>query len=574
MQKILLIDDSVEFCKLIAESLSTFGVTLEIAHSGESGLLLLENCRPDLILLDNEMPGISGTDVCQMIRKDSAFKDIPIIFLTAKTDRQHILKAFEAGCWDYVTKPYDRRVLHARIGSALKNQRLLKTLKRRVLTDSLTGLNNRVAFYEKAERAIAKCTENGTRGAVVFIDLDRFKWINDYYGHEAGAQILKHVANVLNDAVSAYVNRYFPQDTGKLDRTCIARMGGDEFLILLDEMKLVGMAVDLAKEIVNALASPLVLGGKEIVFGASAGIAMMDAELADLDQIIFQADTAMYESKRRGRGKVSVFDASMSRDLRHALELEKALSDAIGTDEIFACYQPIISLQNGQITGVESLARWERSGKEVVGPETFIRIAEETGLINSLTERLVKQSCMFFNHWAGAEPRLKEVKLFINISMVYLRNPDFVTSFSAIVEACGVEASRIVVEISYTNSGADEDLLVKHLKGLKARGFLVALDDFGSEKTSLGMLTKHAVDYVKIDPMFVEKMLEDRKELAIVKSIIDLSHSLDIQVIGEGVEHIDQATRIQVLNCDMAQGYCFSGPLTEKQVKKYYEEKF
>ena len=570
MQKILLIDDSIGFCKLIASHLQDTDIDLRVANSGEEGLLVLERFDPDLILLDSDMPGLCGLEVCGVIRSDPRYVDLPIIFLTAEGRKQHVIDAYEAGCWDYVNKPYDPHILNARINLMLKIQSLLKALETRVLTDSLTKLSNRIDFYDKTNEVIEKCRASRGKAAVAFFDLDRFKWVNDYYGHETGDYLLIHVANVLKKRIEDFVEKNRDKTVEDVHQSCVARMGGDEFLVMVSGIDELESVKGVVLEIVSELCKPIRLGGREIHYGASAGISLIDENTEDLDRVVFEADTAMFESKREGRGKVTVFDSSMCQDLVNMLELEKDLRDAIYTEQINPCYQPIVDLLTGEVVGIESLARWNHPSKGVIGPDMFIRVAEDASMIDQLTNVLVEKSCDFMYQWQKEDPRVEDLDLHLNVSKVHLLDSSFVDQITSIVEKSGLRPDKIVIEIAETMAVRDDGKLIEHLNALRSKGFKIALDDFGSEKTSLSMITQLPLDIVKIDPMFLKEIISDRKQLAVVQSIIELSHSLDIEVIGEGVELVDQMTQLQVLNCDAAQGFCFSKPLSTDGVKSYY----
>ncbi len=426
----------------------------------------------------------------------------------------------------------DRKVLEAK-------------LIQQAFHDALTLLPNRAVFLNRLGHALEDAPGRGSKVAVLFLDLDRFKIINDSIGHEAGDQALVAVAQRLLASVRA-------GDT-------VARFGGDEFMILLDDADR-NMAMEVAERIFAVLQSPFCLMGHETFIGASLGIAMSTDGLNRASDLLRAADTALYRAKLEGRRSAVVFQPEMHAQAIARLELETALQPAVERGELQLYYQPEVELSTGRIVGVEALIRWERPGHGLVAPDEFIPIAEETGLIVPIGQWVLAEACrqiqVKHRHRPGAAPVVS-----VNLSARQLQQPGLVEQLRCTLQRTGLPAHLLKLEVTERVLVEDLEASGHLLQSLKALGVQLAIDDFGAGYSSLGYLRRLAVDTLKIDRSFVEDMGQSETDGAIVEAITSLAHAIGMNVTAEGIETSEQLSRVLAAGCDHAQGYYFAEPL-------------
>ena len=409
--------------------------------------------------------------------------------------------------------------------------------------DSLTGLPNRALFLDRLQQALDRSSREGVLHAVLFVDLDYFKIINDSLGHKAGDQLLTVVAERLRACVR-------PADTA-------ARLGGDEFVVLLDNVMDVGDAISVAERIIEALGVPIELGERQVVVGTSVGIALSEDHESQPDVMLRNADVAMYEAKKEGKGRHKVFDPGMFAQALRRLELENDLRRAIGQEELRLYYQPKVLLGTGSITGVEALVRWEHPERGMLLPEEFIPLAEETGLIVPLGWWVLGEACRRAREWGEQYPAALPLGISVNLSVKQFQEPDLVRKLAGMLREIGLEPSCLQLEITESVVMEDSEYAAGLLRGLKGIGVKLALDDFGTGYSSLSLLHRFPLDELKIEKEFVDGLGQNDQDAAIVKAVIDLAHELGMQIVAEGVETIEQLTRLREMGCDQAQGYYF-----------------
>ena len=563
-QTVLVIDDDEMIHKLVPVRLKGLGAEVIGALSGEAGLRMARQRRPDLVLLDVGMPDMDGFEACRRLREDPLTHDIPVIFLTGSDDPREKIRGFDIGATDYITKPFDAAELRARVRGALRTQALLDALETQARTDSLTGLPNRAAFHE----AVARCIERARRGpgyrfAVLFLDLDHFKIINDSLGHDIGDELLTAIADELRRCVRT-AERAAREGTEDI----VARMGGDEFTILLDDAGLEA-AVSLADRLGAVLNRPHVLRGYQVKAGVSIGIKVCDADCESADAILRDSDTAMYSAKAAGKGQHAIFNARMHEEAVRRLTLENDLRRAVEEGQFELLYQPIVSLDSGDVLGFEALVRWNRPGTDgVVAPGDFIPIAEETGLILDIGHWVLREACSQLREWnrgAGAGRRLI---VSVNLSKVQLEKPGLVEDIAAVLKETGVDPGALKLEVTESVIMHAVETIVPVLGRLREMGTRIAIDDFGTGYSSLASLHRFPIDVVKIDKAFIDNIGRSRTYAAIVHAIATLAHNLDMQVIAEGIEEHEQLVQLQALECDHGQGYFFGKPATAAEVEK------
>lgn len=418
--------------------------------------------------------------------------------------------------------------------------------------DPLTNLPNRALFLDRLEHALVRAARQYETLAVLFLDLDRFKAINDSLGHTAGDRLLIAVANRLQHCLR-------PEDTVARFGSTISRLGGDEFTILLEGITDASDAVRIADRIIEELRQPFTLGEHEVVITTSVGIAL-NASGQDLPaNLLRDADVAMYRAKQRGRARYEVFDTSMNAAALRRLELETELRRAIERREFVLYYQPQVALTTGKIVGLEALVYWEHPKRGLVEPEAFIPLAEETGLILPLGRWIVETACRQAVHWAGRRGDAP-LAMSVNLSTHQFQHPDLVEEVAGTLSQTGLAPESLNLEITETVMMEDAAVTSKTLHQLKALGVQLSLDDFGAGYSSLGYLKHFPIDHLKIDKAFVAGLGHDRADTAITQMVITLAKALGMRVVAEGVESAEQAAQLRALGCDVGQGYYFAQP--------------
>ena len=424
--------------------------------------------------------------------------------------------------------------------------------------DALTGLPNRALFMDRLERALARAERQNTAVAVIFLDLDNFKIINDSLGHEAGDRLLVSVAERLPHCVRTV-------DT-------VSRLGGDEFTVLLEDLTDIVEVSVVANRIITQLLTPLVLHDREVFTAVSLGIAISHGEYGDPDDLLRDADTAMYQAKTGGKGRVVTFDRSMNTHALERLELETGLRRALENNEFRVHYQPIMSMENGVISGVEALVRWEHPRQGLIPPSKFIPLAEETGLILALGRWVLEESCRQAVRWEQESPETAHWVISVNLSARQIQQEHLVDEVARILRETGMAPERLKLEITESVMMSDSEATLGKLHALKALGVKLAVDDFGTGYSSMAYLSTLPIDTLKIDRSFVNKIGAHPESEAIVRTIVSLAKVLNLQVTSEGIETAEQHTYLQDLDCDWGQGYLFAHPLTEGEVGKMLDK--
>jgi len=416
----------------------------------------------------------------------------------------------------------------------------------RALHDPLTGLPNRVLLYDRIAHALARASREPVVPAVLFIDLDRFKVVNDSLGHRAGDRLLVAVTERLQRALRA-------GDT-------LARLGGDEFVVLCDDLAEAGQALALAERISNELKAPFQLDEDEVFITASIGMAYAHEGHETPEILLQDADSAMYRAKEQGGARYEVIDEQVRMQAQQGLRRENDLRRAIERDELLLVYQPIVSATDGTLEGVEALLRWQHPRRGLLLPDNFLPLAEETGLIVPIGAWVLTHACQALQRWrhrTGAET----LRLSVNMSAVELARPDFVVSVAATLHDTGTDAAQVCLEVTENVLVQEGPEVIRTLDELKELGVGLAIDDFGTGYCSLTYLKRVPADTVKVDRTFVAGLGSDQQDTAIVTAVVRLAHSLGMAVVAEGVETPTQLERIRELGCDLVQGYHLFRPL-------------
>lgn len=426
------------------------------------------------------------------------------------------------------------------------------------VVDVLTGLPNRVLFMDRLARSFDRArTRKDKTLALIFLDLDDFKLINDSLGHLVGDQLLVAIAGRLESTVRSgdSVARFGRNNT-------IARLGGDEFTILLEEITGASDALRVAERIAKELSDPFILGGQEMFPTASMGIALYNPSYQIPEELLRDADTAMYSAKALGKGRYEIFDSNMRANTIARLQLETELRKGLEREEFENYYQSIVSLKTGKIVGFEALIRWNHPARGLVSPNSFIPLAEETGLIVPIGQWVLESATQQLKLWQTRFMQEHPLVLGINLSARHFLQPELIDQCRGIIEKAHLPDKSLSLEVTESAMMPDPECAIKVMTQLKTLGIKIALDDFGTGYSSLSYLHRFPLDSLKIDRSFVTRMMEDDE---IVRTIIVLGRNLGLKIIAEGVETIEQAVRLRELGCEYAQGFFFSTPINAEQ---------
>jgi diguanylate cyclase (GGDEF)-like protein/PAS domain S-box-containing protein len=675
--RLLIVDDNEMNRDMLARRLARKGYDVLVANGAHD---LVENVNQDgidLVLLDIEMPEITGLDALRILRKVYSAAELPVIMVTAKNQSEDIITALDLGANDYLTKPIDFPVAVARITTQLAHKRAQEALKEseeryalaalgsndglwdwnipenevhfsarwksmlgfqeneisnkpeewfdrihdadrarvkneitahqngttphfesehRMLhhdgtfrwmlsrglairdqsgrplrmagsqtditqakvSDPLTGLPNRLLFIDRLNRLIKYSKRRKNHSfAVVFMDLDGFKMINDSMGHMVGDQLLVGVAERLEKCLRATDTLARLRDT-----YTVARLGGDEFTVLLDDLKDPNDAKIAADRLMKALKPPFLLAGKEVYTSVSIGIAQSNSVYEGPDEMLRDADTAMYHAKSLGKGRYEVFDAKMRASVMARLQLETDLRHALERREFRNFYQPIVNLASGEIAGFEALLRWQHPTRGLLGPIEFIGVVEETGLIRELGWWNLSEACRQIGEWRAASPANANLIISVNLSAKQFLQPNLVADIANLLREIKLPPDALKLEITESTVMKDPLGAVEMLQQIKSLGVRLAIDDFGTGYSSLSYLHRFPLDTLKIDRSFISSMDDDGDGMEIARTILPMAKNLRLDVVAEGVETLEQFELLKKFNCAFGQGYYFSRPLS------------
>jgi diguanylate cyclase (GGDEF)-like protein len=693
--RLLIVDDDPLIRLLARERLSTDGHEVCDAGSGEEAIELFAELRPDLILLDVEMPGLDGFDVCKAIREHTGGRHVPIVILTGRDDVHSIEHAYEAGATDFMSKPLSWTVLahriryilrasesfleirsqqvrldevqqYARLGSwevdlktglismssafrtmlgvegsveslpvgevlervhpddrpviqklttgALSSrdgfnlehriqggrgeERIVysqarvcmgeqdeceslegftqditelreteEQVKLMAFTDGLTGLSNRTAFKLHLESALQRARRTSESVAVLYIDLDNFKRVNDTFGHTAGDALLKIVAEEMKKSV---------RDTDLIARTAggiadvmISRLGGDEFTIMLEGLTDPSDAGMVARRLLESLSIPVDVEGHELRVMASIGIALTPDDGQNADSLLRNADLAMYHAKKLGRANFQFYRKALNSDALERLELEASLCHAIENDELDVHFQPKLDPTSGRITGCEALSRWNHPERGEILPEVFIPLAESCGLIAALGNNMLLKACKAVAGWQKlGRP---DFTLAVNLSARQIQDPEIVGKIEKVFEETDFDPRFIEFEITESALIHNEEQVRAVLESFRGWGSRICLDDFGTCHSPLTNLKRYPIEVLKIDRSFVAGIGVSKKDEAITSAILAMAHSLDMRVVAEGIETEEQLDFLIEHHCEEIQGFIVSEPLSAEAFEAFLE---
>jgi PAS domain S-box-containing protein len=686
---ILVVDDDADARLLMRAALRKAGYDVQVADGGEDALRQFRSAPCDLVMLDVEMPGIDGHQVCAALRAEAG-PLLPIVMVTGMDDVASVETAYGHGATDFIAKPVHWALIGHRVRYLLRSHQTLLDLRaaearnaallsaipdllfevdldgcvidfrapradllaappetligrnlhevlppeacavsmaalrsalelgfcggaqielplprgpswfelsvspkamgpgekprfivlsrditeRRVAEaritrlaffDSLTGLPNRQSFLDRVDREIRRAEHQRDSLAVLFMDLDGFKTINDTLGHAAGDQILQWAAERLRDSLRpADLLAREPGDAGNRDVDLeLARLGGDEFTALLLNMQHPEDALAVARRIGKLMRVPFIVDGREVTLSTSIGIALYPEDGQDAATLLKHADTAMYQAKKSGRDTAQVYSASLTSEILARVDLQASLRTALDRHEFHLVYQPQIDVASGRVGSVEALIRWNHPTRGLVSPLDFIPLAEESGLIGRIGAWVLQTACAEAACWQRSG---LPVAIAVNLSPLQFATPDLPQQVMEALAGSGLAASCLELEVT-------EGALMEHsvatrvaLRSLRDHGVSIALDDFGTGYSSLAYLTRMPISHIKIDRCFVDGLLDGGESEAIVRAVLAMAHSLGMRVTAEGVETLEQARALQAMACDTLQGFYFSRPVAARDV--------
>jgi len=677
--RLLIVDDNELNRDMLARRLARKGYEIVLAASAGELPQRVKEEAIDLVLLDIEMPEISGLEALKTLRETYSAIELPVIMVTAKDQSEDVVKALDLGANDYVTKPIDFAVALARIGTQLSHKRAQEGLREseeryalaargandglwdwdvqanvvyfsprwksmlgyqeseigdkpnewfdrihdadrervneevaahqkglvpqfesehRVLhkdgtfrwmlcrglavhndsgktlrmvgwqtditegkvSDPLTGLPNRLLFADRLGRLIKHAKRRKDYWfAVLFLDLDGFKMINDSLGHLVGDQLLVGVASRLEKCLRA------TDTVARLgEGFIVARMGGDEFTVLLEDLKDPGDAKLAAERLMKSVTAPFMLGGREVFTSMSIGIALSNPSYEQAEDILRDADTAMYRAKSRGKARYEIFDADMRASVVARLQLEMDLRRALEHGEFHNVYQPIVSLAAGEIVGFEALLRWQHPTRGQLGPEEFIMVAEETGLIRDLGWWNLREACRQMTEWRADYNAYSQLTMSVNLSPKQFLQTNLVEDIGSLLRELKLPPQSLKLELTESTVMGDPSAAVDMLQQIKSLGISLAIDDFGTGYSSLSYLHRFPLDTLKIDRSFIST-IGNGDDTEIARTILPMALNLNLDVVAEGVETIEQLVLLKKLHCKYGQGYYFSKPLSAEE---------
>jgi len=576
--KILVCDDDLTARILMKETLASDSIEVIEAENGQRAIEQFEKYSPALLLLDVSMPKMNGFEVCEHIRGHEKGKHIPVIMVTGSDDLESIHKSYAVGATDFIAKPIKWPILGERVKYILRASQAFadlvtqqQELHQLAFYDSLTGLPNRQYLMQDLQRFLAMAERNNYQAAMLFIDLDRFKRINDTMGHSYGDKLLRKVAHRLqaNLRDSDTFARVGSEQSSQEPQ--LSSFGGDEFTIFLSRLNDPNEAMLVAERVIRSFSTPFQLEQFEVVVTPSIGISMFPNDGDNAETLLKNADTAMYFAKQSGRCCYKFYQDSMNAKAAARLQLEQDLRRALKSDEIVPFYQPQICAQSGRIVGVEALVRWLPAKGGIIPPDEFIPIAEETGLINELGRLVLERGCYQAKQWFDEG---NPVRMAINVSAHQFRQLDFTQVVADVLQQCGLAPELLELELTESVIMSDAEENIARLIELKALGVSLAVDDFGTGYSSLSYLKRFPIDILKIDRSFMCDVNSAPDDLAIVEAILALAESLKLGVIAEGIEYGSQIAILKNTNQLLLQGYLFSRPVAAEYISPLLNQDF
>ncbi|MEC4895769.1 MAG: EAL domain-containing protein [Oscillatoria sp. PMC 1051.18] len=609
---IFIVDDNSNNLRILFNFLKSTGFRVLVSTNGEDALRKLTEISPNLILLDVRMPTIDGFEVCRRLKKNPATQHIPIIFMTALADLDNKIQGFALGAVDYITKPFQEEEVLSRISLHIKLHELTSTLQetnqqltqeiaarktaenqlkqlnqqleQRVIErtrklnetlqklqareekliyeashDLLTGLLNRAWLMQHLSEILGTEQLLKRDCAVLFLDLDRFKSINDRFGHLQGDELLKKVAKRLQTSLDSSAN--------------IVRLGGDEFLILLAGKWQLDRLNKIANHLLSQLRNPFYMTNYQVFLDASIGIVPSITSYLQPTAVLRDADIAMYQAKAKGRGNYVFLTAKMQTKAIARIQLEADLQRAIKQEEFCLYYQPIFELATQKLVGFEALMRWRHPEEGLLSPAKFITLAEEIGQIQALDLLGFRLACEQLKNWQNQFGAQKLPTINVNFSPTQFQKSELFEQISLILNHAEIVPQFIKIEITESVFLETASKAIQFLHQIHNLGIKLCIDDFGTGYSSLSRLHSFPLDTLKIDRSFILRLQENSEGTQIVQTIISLAHNLGIDVVAEGIETEEQLAKLIELECEFGQGYLFAKPISSQEATQLLNDR-
>jgi diguanylate cyclase (GGDEF)-like protein len=556
--KLLLVEDNLEDADFLAASLRRHKVSdVELNHvtTLRDAVHQLSLERFDVVLLDLHLPDGSGLECVDAIQAAEA--TTPVVVLSGQDDEDFALSILNKGVQDYLVKwEGETRTILRAIRYAVERKRSELRLNYLAQYDPLTEIPNRQYFQEQLERATARARREGRKVALFFLDLDQFKVVNDTLGHDAGDSLLREMADRLRRSIRA----------GDI----VARLGGDEFAVLLEGLTGALDAETIARSILDVIAEPFHINGREVTVTTSIGITIYPNDNSDISTLLKNADIAMYQAKENGRNNFKFFTESMHAELLEYHRLEQEIREAINSELFTLVYQPKVNLITRKLEGLEALLRWNHPERGAISPNDFIPVAEQSGHIIPLGNWVLNEVCRTLNRWQATG--LPVVPVSVNVSARQFQQADFHKRVAGVLQRQGVDASLVELELTERLLMEDTASAQDCLQQLKGTGVRISIDDFGTGHSCLNYLRRFPIDVLKIDKSFVHDADQSEDAAIIVEAIISLARSLQLATVAEGIETREQLSFLVERGCTVAQGFLFGQPLNHNEVAPFLED--
>ncbi|MDO5056380.1 MAG: EAL domain-containing protein [Lautropia sp.] len=595
--RVLLVEDDPAWQHLISVGLGERGIDVQVTDQLSKAIPMLERVMPDAVMLDDSLSEADSAESVRRLRQAIGSRQIPVIVLSNHDDEVGIGKALSAGASDYFQKSLQwtqlaERLLHginlAKAQSASTEAvsdfdagpgrdaladsiDAIRSQREQANRDSLTGLFSRAGFMQQGQMLLRRRRPNGHVAAIMMLDIDRFRRINEAFGQRAGDRVLQHVAECLRHAFRnlRQADPGAPADERAIPDVLIGRMTGDEFALVFSNLPNESTAQKAAEIIQAHLRRPFQIDGLDLMLRSSIGAAWFPRHGRNFEMLLAKADVAMSVARQQGGNRILIYDDEYGEQLRGDFELQSALATVLDRNELVLHYQPILDSRTERVVGVEALMRWMR-GSQMLSPNKFIPLAEDGGLDYRMGEWAISEALQQLRRWQLAGVSIPGVS--VNVSVRHLLQPSLLRAVRQALEATGLPPSALTLELAEIDVMRDIETVLPMLWSLKKTGVRIALDDFGSGFSSVSYLTRMPVDALKIDRVFIADMENDNAQARVVRSIIALAGALDLQIVGEGVERAEEMVALQKLGCQDQQGYLYSKPLTSAQLERWLQE--
>jgi len=549
--KIMMVDDEPLNMEVLQVHLETEGYNRFVSVSDST--LAIDAIRteaPDVLLLDLVMPDVTGFDILKEMRLDEILKNVPVIVLTSSEDADTKLKALQLGATDFLSKPVDASELALRMRNTLSSRAYLQ---RMLYYDALTDLPNRMSFSKELTKTLTHVANGCDQAALLLFNINRFKAINDSLGIDRGDDMLWSFSERLRNTLEKVPESSINKSSGI--HPCVARVGGDRFAILMPiacDQPNCELLTEMLDQFVEVLEAPFVVEDQPIYLTVSIGVSTLSKHTASVESLINDAETAMLHSKSRTDTQFAFYSEQMDEKARELLSMENGLRTAVENGEIFLVFQPKVDVATGAIIGAEALV-----------PVNFIPLAEDTGMIVSIGEWVLRESCRAAQEWR--ELGQDDFKIAVNVSIRQLHELNFIEIVSKALEDSGLPSENLIIELTENMIMENAATNIVKLQQLKKLGVKISIDDFGTGYSSLSYLQRFPLDQLKIDRSFIREITGVEDKMPIVKAVISLAHDLGLSVVAEGIETHHQLAHIKALRCEEYQGFYCSKPIPDSE---------